>query len=441
MLSALKGKRPLVKQEPLEEEEEDVDMMKVKLEPRDEEETAEQHGPKRPRLADTGQSALLRAAPVDNHSDMMTARPMKASSIPRLKHISELLSDCPNLEQNIDGSPLCPVQRGALGARASPPPAAAATAAANPSRAGAVPAAAAQRASSDLQQALDLVRRAGAPDPNGHWVAEEYNRLLSQLVVPQFYAAEGMATPYSQHALEQELQRGQRVLPILSAELECLLMAESGTFTAKSSGKVVTFPPCRNGANCVGMTDPFRNQPRRFVFTMIFTEQEYEYFTITGKIPQYPRPCIPCARQHLTACIVFDRAVRMCGDAAVASTPAAAAAAASPSMDTTTSSVLRVQREGILIQQFYQNVCDGPHGYKKECMLRNNHHPDDPLLQPICLPSRSLLFCKPSATHVDSTGAPRVVVDQTALLWTPAARLQPAVGQNLLNFCKGASKH
>ena len=114
----------------------------------------------------------------------------------------------------------------------------------------------------------------------------------------------------------------------------------------------------------------------------------------------------------------------MCGDAAVGE------------------SVLPLQRQGNEIKQFYQNLCDQPGGYHKVHMLLSNHTPDDPVLEPMCMPGRSLIFCAQSDVMVHKEPKrPRIIVNQSAIIWQGAVAPKPSVGQNLLSFCGGASKY
>src|SRR5208283_3229927 len=114
--------------------------------------------------------------------------------------------------------------------------------------------------------------------------------LLSHLPVPEFYDPDRLAAPASQEQLRLQMQRGQYALPILKAKLENQLLAESGCFVSKSTGREFNFPPCKHGEKCVGMTHRLRGQTRGFIFTMVMMDTEYEYFCQTGKAPEVSRP-------------------------------------------------------------------------------------------------------------------------------------------------------
>ena len=68
-------------------------------------------------------------------------------------------------------------------------------------------------------------------------------------------------------------------------------------------------------------------------------------------------------------------------------------------------------------------------------MLTNTASPDDPILEPICMPGRSVVYCAESSVMMQrGTRTPRLMIDQSAIVWKPALMPQPKVGQQLLNF-------
>lgn len=182
---------------------------------------------------------------------------------------------------------------------------------------------------------------------------------MHAVIPPQ--AVRSLAGPVSQDQLRLAMQRQQYFLPVQKAALESQLLAESGVFVSKRSGKEIYFPPCRNGERCVGMNRSLRQQSRPFIFTMVMFDGEYEQLVRYGRVPQASRPCVQCTRD-LTASVVFDRSVRMCGEASVGDT------------------VLPLQSQGNEIKQFYHNLCDQPGGYHRIHMLLSNHTPTIPCL-------------------------------------------------------------
>ena len=361
--------------------------------------------------------------PATSNADLVTRLLIPPGDVPQMKNLSQLLSDCCYLKQNIDGSPLCELQlqniesgqlRGGAGAASSSATAVGVKLAEKKPR----------TSEDDLALALQSAIRANKPDTRGHWVKQEFDRMLARLPIPEFYE-HGADVQSMQEQLHRQMQLQQFDLFVQTAQLETHLLAEAGTFVSvKDPSKEWTFPPCRNGASCVGMTESVRLQPRPFIFTMIFFEFEYSNFLLTGQTPRVSRPCVQCSRQHMTECVVFDRAVRMCGESRVE-----------------VDSVLPLTRTGSEVKQFYQNLCDRPSGYHRIHMLLNNGTPGDLVTEPICMPGRSVLFCVDSTTLVHKeTRRPRIQVDQSALVWTAPRAPTPQIGQNLLAFCGGASK-
>jgi hypothetical protein len=358
-------------------------------------------------------------------------RSLAESDVPIMKSIPQLLSDHQHLQQNIDGSPVCMEQLLNIQAGQARPAAAVSSSSSSSAKtstkrkAGDAAAAAPSFSEDDLAAALRIAILSKRPDPQGHWVRDEFDRRLNQLPVPEFYDQSGISGSPSQEQLLTQLQRQQYFLKVQTAQLESELLAEAGTFVSKTTNREFTFPPCSQGEQCVGMTQRMRLQTRGFIFTMVMFDHEYEYFIRTGEGPRVSRPCVACTRAYITSCTVFDRAVRMCGEGQQGD------------------SVLAVQRAGSgpAIKQFYHNLKDQERGYHGIHMLASNSNPDDPILEPICLPGRSVVFCTFSSVLFEkTTKAPRIVVDQTAMVWKAPKAPLPQIGQNLSAFCGGASR-
>lgn len=381
-------------------------------------------------------SSFIPSAPLSDHSDLVGSHTLAESDIPSMKSIPQLLIDHQHLQQNIDGSPICLAQMMSIQSSQSRPAAAAASASSSSASSSGVgkrkgaPAVSASSSSStfsedDLASALRTAILSKQPDTQGHWVRDEFDRRLNVLPIPEFYDQSGLNNTPSQEQLTTQLMRQQYFLKVQTAQLESELLAEAGTFVSKTTGKEYTFPPCSQGNNCVGMTQRMRLQTTGFILTMVMFDHEYEYFINTGESPRASRPCVACSRAYITSCTVFDRAVRMCGEGQVGD------------------SVLAVQRasNGPVVKQFYQNLKDQERGYHGIHMIASNSNPDDPILEPICLPGRSVLFCTFSAVLFNKqSGRPRIVVDQNAIIWKAQKAPLPQIGQNLMAFCGGASR-
>lgn len=384
-------------------------------------------------------------------SDLVQRQEMPFHLIPKITNMSELLSNCTHLERNpFDGSPICAEARAKILSgqtrkvveKRKAPSASSSSHALSPAAAAMMhddgggddahdekQRGMASPGTDDLTQALAAAAIAQQPDLNGHWVKDEFEKRLAALPRPVFYDPARLgAASISQEQLESELRRNRTRLPFQSALLESHLLTEAGTFIrpADPSAPEMHFPPCRNGDQCKGMTSLLRGQKRHCVFMMLMFQQEFKYLVRSGRPPGVARPCVLCARYAFTEAVVFARQMRMRGE----SQPGAR------------SSVLPLSRSGHEVAQFYRNKCDIEGGYNKLHMLVTNHDPEDPVLEPVCLPSSSMLFCTESDVfvHKDS-GKPRLVIDQSAIIWKAPVLLVPSIGQNLLSFCGGAGKN
>ena len=101
----------------------------------------------------------------------------------------------------------------------------------------------------------------------------------------------------------------------------------------------------RKCLQCVGMTQRVRNQERPFILTMVMFEHEYRNLVEFGIAVAASRPCVMCSRYNLTLWVIYDRSVRMCGDARQGD------------------SVLPVQRKVAAPMQYYHNLCEQAGGY------------------------------------------------------------------------------
>lgn len=367
-------------------------------------------------------SSFVPVPPTDDHSDLVQNYRMSDHEVPAMKNMSELIKDCQHLQQNIDGSPICVDQLERIQAGQMRGVKRKAEAGVKQENSSASAAAAAAASDDELSLALRAAILAKKPDIRGHWVKDEFERRLALLPVPEFYddSPGGLASTASQDQLQIQLQRQQYHVFIQTAELESQLMAEAGEFVSKTTGKKYNFPPCRNGRLCVGVTQRLRLQHRECIFTQVMFQQEYRHFVETGQAPKVSRPCVQCSRQHLAQAVLFYRGCRTfrshAGD-----------------------SVLPFKLEPNRIRQYYQNLVDRPGGYHQMHVLLSNTSPDDPILDPICMPGGSVIFCGSSTVLFRvGTNEPRMVIDQSGLVWTAPRTIAPAVGVNLLSFCGGA---
>ena len=277
-----------------------------------------------------------------------------------------------------------------------------------------------------LAQVLEMARATqDGAGSSGHWVQSEWDARLARIDLPEFYDTNGLGAPKLTHEQYLRLLQRQQVhLPVQKADLESNLLGEAGSWTHGPTGRTIPFPPCCRGEQCCGMTQRIRNQPRPFILTMVMFEHEYHHLMSNGVPPKASRPCVMCVRYGLADQVVMVRNLLMSGEAQPGHT------------------VLPTDRRIAASLQFYVNLCDQPGGYRKIYMLMSNQSPDDLILEPICMPGRSVLHCIESPLMFSEvTGQKRLMVDQSALIWVPKADPCPSVGQNLLDFCQGASEH
>lgn len=359
--------------------------------------------------------------------------------IPKMKTLSQLLEDAPHLALSpFNGTPICQeakdkIVSGQAGSKRKEPspeapvgsPASAAAAAMMFNE---TPRAAMSSPVEDLTRALTAARIAMQPDISGHWVKAEFERCLAALPRAEFFDPDNPHASTSQEKIEAELRIGRKVLPLQSVILESHLLAEAGTFVHKISKKELFFPPCCKGAMCRGMISELRGQRRPFVMMMILFDREYRYLVDSGRGPPHSvkRPCLLCYRHDFTAAVIFSRQIKMQGETRAG----------------VGTSVLPLQHASGEIVQFYRNLVDCEGGYDRKHVLVANHDPDDPILEPICMPGKSEIFCVESELFVHKDNdLPRIVIDQSKLLWKAPPKPIPTIGQNLLNFCGGADKY
>jgi hypothetical protein len=346
--------------------------------------------------------------------------PVLPANIPRMYNMAELMMNHEQLRVNLDGSPVC--VRYLQPSPASPVAAAAAAAAASASPISTPPQQQEHQPIDDVEAAFQAVMRVPRIDPQAHWTLLEFEQRLSKLERAELYLADGLqAAPATQEQLNQSLRRRLISTEIMRAHLDSQLLAECGTYTL-SHGRSITFPPCVEEAQCVCMDKSyFRRQPRGFIMTAAMFHPELVRLLADNVAPKTKRPCIACMRHRYTLAVTMDRQIRAQGDSRQGD------------------SVMKMRRTGHEIQQWWRNLKDQDGGYHAQHVIDLTDKPEDPVLDPVCLPGRSHLICKedPTFTHAE-TKQPRLVVDQSVVIWKKPTIPVPEVGQSLLNFCLGA---
>lgn len=210
-------------------------------------------------------------------------------------------------------------------------------------------------------------------------------------------------------------------LPLFTASHESLLLQESGTF---SRGSVeVTFPGCKNGALCVGMTLPLAQQPRRVQWCAAMTPSEYASLVEAQSPPPHVRPCILCCRDFYTRVLTTERMLLLSVPGSTALPP--------------------LQWLDERVRPWYRNRVNQADGYHaRHMMMRQAGVAEEACLDPFVTPSRSVLCCKESDQWISpGTNRRRLVVDQSAIVFTDAPVPAPKPVEQLHAYLQSLRGH
>lgn len=233
---------------------------------------------------------------------------------------------------------------------------------------------------------------------------ELYEKKLAKVTEASYYHTDLHVGKLTKQQFSEALRRKQLFLPISLAAHESELLKEGGRFK-HIGGRVYDFPLCLNGKDCVGMTSPFPNKPRGFIFMCFMYQEAYERFLATDEAP--PRcACVACIRTAHADFITFNRALRN-----------------QPDCDT----AFEATHDTDVAHQLFANLVDGPGGYRRERMLQTQA--GDPMIEPI-----ARMQCSYTSVEVDVYDPKRLVLNQTALLWHPNPVLQPRLGESTSDF-------
>ena len=222
------------------------------------------------------------------------------------------------------------------------------------------------------------------------FLASEFRFIMSRLMRPNFSVSlEGPLGPtlndqeLLHHALREGREDRRLLLPVLTASFESRLLAESGTFPLAPGGRTVSYPPCRWGAECVGMTEKIDGFPagRGAVLTALMFPTEYEALLSHGRAPGNPRPCILCCRYYSTDYVL-----------------------------TLQPNYARVDGVHPYVVQCYRNLVDEPDGYLGQCVLKPSTTRFEGFVDPIATFRRSFLR---AVRDPQQNG--RWVIDQSAM--------------------------
>lgn len=251
-----------------------------------------------------------------------------------------------------------------------------------------------------------------AVDP---WQVVSFNEMLQSLPRPKYnFRSLDRQFDATHQQLIDSLRQGKVELPLLTAEFESELLAESGTFRHRK-GAVVSYPACRRGNECVCMTmgipgmeltENKTNNTGRFICTAFMYPEEYRNLIYKGVVPRGDRECILCCRYLLSRWITFLRGMDMAGESG-------------------TEANFQFQIDPSHVYQLYYNLCDRPMGYYRHCMLIPR--PEETLISPICMLNLSLLKVQRDPV----TG--RRIINQSLLIYQQPVEAVPQLGERM-NF-------
>lgn len=251
------------------------------------------------------------------------------------------------------------------------------------------------------------------------FAVEAFREYLQRLPLPRFAVLprsreDPTEPPADQGALTTALRAAyadQRLeTPALTATYEALLLGESGEFPLRfRTGGVrrVTFPPCANGAHCIGRRggemqrrlclyeglQGFPPDHPGVVLTALVFPAEFATLLQTGRAPTQQRPCVLCYRITLADAIYTLRWNRAGGKGDGDETAAAEA-------------------EAPRVLQLYHNPSNCEDGYLRSCMLQQHETVFDGLVDAVAEFRYTMLR---AFRHADQ--GQRWCIDQSQMLY------------------------
>lgn len=243
------------------------------------------------------------------------------------------------------------------------------------------------------------------------WALDAFNGVMDELPQATYYDADGT---FGQQATQDVMQKAMRVgrlnLPILTAQHESLIYAQSGTFPSPVDGSVSVYPPCRKGIKCLAYTNwkEFPGLTEPIILTAVMFPNEMNNQSANVHIS---RLCIACSRFLIVDCALAYQELCMTGGGdAVQPTNTAP-----------------YERKAVGIVQFYGNLYDRKGGYMEEYTIRPTSQ--QPHIQPLARLNLSKMTC-----FKDDKEGGRWRVDQSRILWVPPTIPNPGVGQTMQSF-------
>lgn len=138
----------------------------------------------------------------------------------------------------------------------------------------------------------------------------EFWRLRARLSVPAFRIPGQTLLPSATEAAHH-LRMDAASLVCYTAQHESQLLLQAGTFDFPQQQLRRTFPPCRNGQQCVAHTHPanFDGLAGPIVLMRAMSPEQLRRLFQTGQAPAGASPCVLCHRESLSEYVHFMRAM------------------------------------------------------------------------------------------------------------------------------------
>lgn len=220
-------------------------------------------------------------------------------------------------------------------------------------------------------------------------------------------------------------------LPLFKTDYECALLRESGTSLYVPTNKMVAFPPCCNGSECVATLLPLQVlQPmssdaksssgsatagadddhvptKPLVLTQILYPDEFDALTRNGSVHVESRPCVLCMRYALYDFVLCLRSNRR--DEHFGSIP---------------------DPNHIRVYQLYRSLVDEPGGYRSDQVVTPDAVNWEGFADPFVCYRYTLLRA------VFDTRSSCWFVDQRPLLYDTPVVATPRIGETVAHFRK-----
>jgi len=242
------------------------------------------------------------------------------------------------------------------------------------------------------------------------WTNEAFKQSLARIPQPKYFDADCSQGACSEADLQARMREGRASLKLQLADHESSIFAQAGRFQ-RADGSFAVYPACMKGKEeCIGYTNysSFPGLTEPIVFTAVMFPNEVEHGSSSTHIQ---RMCIACSRYLLVSHVVLVRRLAMRGGPELLQPDESRP----------------FERKCAQILQLYRNLCDMEGGYSSEYMV----HPsvNEPIIDPMARLNRTRL-----RAYRDASQGGRWCIDQSAIVWKPAALATPRTGESVQDF-------